>query len=49
MSFESNFLFNGVEKHPWHPFVCTIMGLVSGLIIGYFTEYMTSHSYSPVR
>lgn len=25
------------------------MGLWSGLLIGYFTEYMTSHSYSPVR
>lgn len=25
------------------------MGLVSGLVIGLFTEYYTSHSYSPVR
>jgi len=25
------------------------MGLVSGLIIGLFTEYYTSHSYGPVR
>lgn len=37
------------EKHPWHGFVCSIMGLYAGLIIGYFTEYMTSHAYSPVR
>jgi len=34
---------------PWKPWLCTIVGLVSGLIIGYFTEYMTSHSYTPVR
>merc|ERR1712100_138800 len=29
--------------------VCVYMGLWSGLIIGYVTEYYTSHSYSPVR
>ncbi|CAD8123197.1 unnamed protein product [Paramecium sonneborni] len=34
---------------PWHAFVCSLMGLWSGLLIGYFTEYMTSHSYTPVR
>ena len=28
---------------------CILCGLWSGLIIGYFTEYMTSHSYKPVR
>ena len=30
-------------------FACATAGLWSGLIIGYFTEYMTSHSYHPVR
>jgi inorganic pyrophosphatase len=30
-------------------FICICMGLWSGLIIGYITEYFTSHSYSPVR
>ena len=30
-------------------FACTVSGLWTGLIIGYFTEYMTSHSYKPVR
>jgi inorganic pyrophosphatase len=30
-------------------FICTIMGLWSGLIIGYFTEYFTSNAYAPVR
>merc|ERR1712224_98643 len=29
--------------------VCVYMGLWSGLIIGYVTEYYTSHSYTPVR
>jgi len=30
-------------------FASIISGLWSGLIIGYFTEYMTSHSYKPVQ
>lgn len=30
-------------------FICTAMGLWSGLIIGYFTEYYTSNAYSPVQ
>ncbi|OMJ93715.1 hypothetical protein SteCoe_3281 [Stentor coeruleus] len=33
----------------WHAFVCIICGLWSGLIIGFVTEYFTSHSYTPVR
>jgi inorganic pyrophosphatase len=33
----------------WHIFLCVTSGLWSGLIIGYITEYYTSHSYSPVR
>lgn len=36
-------------RYPVHPFLCSIFGLVSGLIIAAFTEYMTSHSYTPVR
>jgi len=38
-----------VTRAPVHAFVCCLFGLVSGLIIGYFTEYFTSHSYTPVR
>lgn len=34
---------------PLHAWVCTVSGLWGGLIIGWFTEYMTSHSYGPVR
>eukprot|EP00744_Colponema_vietnamica_P000048 GILI01000096.1.p1 GENE.GILI01000096.1~~GILI01000096.1.p1 ORF type:complete len:439 (-),score=178.15 GILI01000096.1:78-1394(-) len=29
--------------------ICILAGLWAGLIIGYITEYFTSHSYSPVR
>jgi len=36
-------------RHPWHAFVCSLTGLWAGYIIGEITEYMTSHSYSPVR
>ena len=32
-----------------YAFLCIMCGLWSGLIIGLFTEYMTSHSYKPVR
>lgn len=31
------------------PYLCSISGLVSGLLIAAFTEYITSHSYGPVR
>lgn len=40
---------NNIVRAPWHAWVCSCMGLVSGLIIGLFTEYYTSHSYEPVR
>ncbi len=33
----------------WVPYLCSVMGLVSGMIIAAFTEYVTSHSYRPVR
>jgi inorganic pyrophosphatase len=34
---------------PTHAFVCLVVGLWAGLIVGLITEYYTSHSYSPVR
>ncbi|CAK87669.1 unnamed protein product (macronuclear) [Paramecium tetraurelia] len=37
------------DLKPYHAFICSLLGLWSGLLIGYFTEYMTSHSYTPVR
>merc|ERR1719414_1591164 len=33
----------------WYCAVSIMLGLWSGLVIGYVTEYYTSHSYSPVR
>lgn len=33
----------------WHVAISGLCGLWSGLIIGYVTEYYTSHSYTPVR
>lgn len=37
------------ERAPWHAFISVLIGLWAGLAIGYITEYMTSHSYRPVR
>jgi len=33
----------------WYAFVCTAIGLWSGLAIGLFTEYYTSTNYAPVQ
>jgi H(+)-translocating pyrophosphatase len=33
----------------YHPYFCAVAGLVSGLFVAAFTEYVTSHSYEPVR
>ena len=30
-------------------YICVVGGLLSGLVIGYCTEIMTSYSYKPVR
>ena len=35
--------------HYWQVWLCVMCGLWSGLLIGYVTEYNTSHSHSPVR
>ncbi len=34
---------------PWKPFLCALIGLLAGMLIGAYTEIMTSHSYTPVR
>ena len=33
----------------WYAFVCSALGLWSGLVIGMFTEYYTSTMYAPVQ
>merc|ERR1719271_2133498 len=39
----------GPEVQWWYCCVSISLGLWSGLLIGYVTEYYTSHSYKPVR
>eukprot|EP01065_Artemidia_motanka_P018664 TRINITY_DN21_c0_g3_i1.p1 TRINITY_DN21_c0_g3~~TRINITY_DN21_c0_g3_i1.p1 ORF type:complete len:806 (+),score=359.85 TRINITY_DN21_c0_g3_i1:94-2511(+) len=35
--------------HYWYAWLCVSSGLVAGCLIGFITEYYTSHSYTPVR
>jgi inorganic pyrophosphatase len=42
-----DYTFAGIT--PWIPYLCSIAGLVAGMIIAAFTEYVTSHTYGPVR
>ena len=39
----------GGKVFNYYAFICTAMGLWSGLIIGYFTEFFTSNAYAPVK
>ena len=41
--------FSVVERTPVIAWLCTVCGLITGCIIGFVTEYYTSHSYNPVR
>ncbi|CAD8083617.1 unnamed protein product [Paramecium sonneborni] len=38
-----------IDRQPIHAWLCTAVGLISGCIIGFVTEYYTSHSYRPVQ
>merc|ERR1712045_542113 len=38
-----------VTGTPFKAFVCASFGTVGGLIIGFITEYFTSHTYVPTR
>lgn len=52
ISYPSSFKMLGgdiSEVKYYHPYICAISGLISGLIVAAFTEYVTSHSYGPVR
>eukprot|EP00747_Dinoflagellata_sp_TGD_P160755 gnl/TRDRNA2_/TRDRNA2_178015_c0_seq3.p1 gnl/TRDRNA2_/TRDRNA2_178015_c0~~gnl/TRDRNA2_/TRDRNA2_178015_c0_seq3.p1 ORF type:complete len:533 (-),score=124.78 gnl/TRDRNA2_/TRDRNA2_178015_c0_seq3:322-1749(-) len=46
---KDQFLIGGVVATPMNCSIAVWLGLWSGLIIGYTTEYYTSHSYMPVR
>eukprot|EP01059_Diplonema_ambulator_P010925 TRINITY_DN2093_c0_g1_i1.p1 TRINITY_DN2093_c0_g1~~TRINITY_DN2093_c0_g1_i1.p1 ORF type:complete len:801 (+),score=302.17 TRINITY_DN2093_c0_g1_i1:59-2461(+) len=43
---QGNYLM--VQVHSWEAAFCVIMGLWSGLCIGYITEYYTSNRHAPV-
>merc|ERR1719327_2424049 len=49
MCLPEKFLIGSVIATPMNCCISVWLGLWSGLIIGYTTEYYTSHSYSPVR
>jgi len=38
-----------LEGTPLKAYLCTVAGLWAGTIIGFVTEYFTSHSYTPTR
>ena len=43
------FELGGVTYEWWGPFVACVMGIVSGSLIGFVSEYYTSSKYKPVR
>merc|ERR1711959_61572 len=45
------FVIQGVtdKVSRWDAYLCVACGLVGGCLIGFITEYYTSHSYQPVR
>jgi len=36
---------SSVDRTPTTAWICSLAGLVSGCVIGFITEYYTSHSY----
>lgn len=44
-----NFELSGVVYSSLGVYISLAMGLISGLIIGFTTEYFTSHAYKPVK
>ncbi len=43
------FVENGIQYSVLGPFYATISGVLSGIIIGFLSEYYTSNKYKPVR
>lgn len=41
--------FASVDRSPLSAWACSLCGLISGCVIGFVTEFFTSHSYGPVR
>jgi len=46
---EEAFLVAGLQVQWWYCALCILLGLWSGLAIGFVTEYYTSSTYTPVR
>ncbi len=44
-----DFTLGGVQYGMWGPFIACVLGIVSGSIIGFVSEYYTSGKYAPVR
>lgn len=45
----AQFTIGGITATPFNAWICIVAGLIGGCIVGFVTEYYTSHSYSPVR
>jgi K(+)-stimulated pyrophosphate-energized sodium pump len=45
----AGFTINGNEIDRWGPFIACILGIGSGAIIGFVSEYFTSSDYKPVK
>ncbi len=43
------FTLSGVEYSMWGPAIACVVGIISGSIVGFVSEYFTSGSYGPVR
>jgi len=45
----NDFVIGTKNTHNWHIYICVLLGLWTGLAIGYITEYFTSYTYRPVQ
>jgi K(+)-stimulated pyrophosphate-energized sodium pump len=43
------FTMNGEQYGPWGPFIAAMVGIVSGSMIGFVSEFFTSSKYGPVQ
>jgi len=45
----SDFIINGVTYAWWGPFAACVIGIASGSVVGFVSEYFTSSDYNPVK
>jgi K(+)-stimulated pyrophosphate-energized sodium pump len=45
----TGFTLQGLEYDKWGPFIASVMGVVSGSLIGLVSEYFTSTKFAPVK